>query len=157
MEFAKLNAAFRQNMPHSTLQDLTRNDWTLIESKAKRIDFKLGQRIIKEGARIDHLYVLRDGAASVELEGTTSRAVIATLTAGDVCGEMAFLGDSTATAEVVAKDDVRVDAIWVDDLRELIATFPGFGTRFYRSLAVILAQRLRQTSKELLREMTNKR
>ena len=157
MEFAKLNAAFRQNMPHSTLQDLTRNDWTLIESKAKRIDFKLGQRIIKEGARIDHLYVLRDGAASVELEGTTSRAVIATLTAGDVCGEMAFLGDSTATAEVVAKDDVRVDAIWADDLRELIATFPGFGTRFYRSLAVILAQRLRQTSKELLREMTNKR
>jgi hypothetical protein len=50
-----------------------------------------------------------------------------------------------------------VDAIWADDLRELIATFPGFGTRFYRSLAVILAQRLRQTSKELLREMTNKR
>ena len=55
-------------MPHSTLQDLTRNDWTLIESKATRIDFKLGQQIIKEGARIDHLYVLRDGAASIELE-----------------------------------------------------------------------------------------
>jgi CRP-like cAMP-binding protein len=144
-------------MPPSTLQDLTRNDWTLIESRAKRMDFKLGQQIIKEGARIDHLYVLRDGSASVELEGTTSRAVIATLTAGDVCGEMAFLGDSTATAAVVAKDEVRVDAIWADDLRQLITTFPGFGTRFYRSLAVLLAQRLRQTSKELLREMTNKR
>jgi CRP/FNR family transcriptional regulator, cyclic AMP receptor protein len=144
-------------MPHSTLQDLTRNDWTLIESKAERIDFTLGQEIIKEGARIDHLYVLRDGAASVELEGTTSRAVIASLTAGDICGEMAFLEDSTATAAVVAKDEVRVDAIRADDLRELIAMFPGFGTRFYRSLAVILAQRLRQTSRELLREMTTKR
>ena len=113
-------------MPPSTLQDLTRNDWTLIESRAKRIDFKLGQQIIKEGARIDHLYVLREGSASVELEGTTSRAVIATLTAGDVCGEMAFLGDSTATAAVVAKDEVEADAIWADDLRELVAVFPGF-------------------------------
>jgi CRP-like cAMP-binding protein len=144
-------------MPSSALQDLTRNDWTLIESKAKRISFKLGQEIIKEGARIDHLYVLRRGGASVELEGTTSRVVIATLSEGDICGEIAFLGDSTATAAVVAKDEVEVDAIWADDLRQLVAVFPGFGTRFYRSLAIILAQRLRQTSKELLREMTNRR
>jgi len=144
-------------MPRSTLQDLTRNDWTLIESKAKRISFKLGQEIIKGGARIDHLYVLRRGSASVELEGTTARAVIATLSAGDVCGETAFLGDNTATAAVVAKDEVEVDAIWADDLRELVAVFPGFGVRFYRSLAVLLAQRLRETSKELLRDMTNKR
>ena len=74
-------------MPRSTLQDLTRNDWTLIESKAKRISLKLGQEIIKEGARIDHLYILRRGSASVELEGTTARPVIATLSVGDVCGE----------------------------------------------------------------------
>ena len=141
----------------STLQDLTRNDWALIESKARRMSVGLGQEIIQEGARIDHLYVLRGGSASVELEVTTSRSVIAALNAGDVCGEMAFLGDRTATASVVAKDDVEVDAIWADDLRELIAAFPGFGVRFYRSLAVLLAQRLRQTSRELLREMTNKR
>ena len=144
-------------MPHSTLQELNRNDWTLIESKAKRINFNLGQEIIKEGDRIDHLYVLRSGSASVELSGTTSKSVIATLVSGDVCGEMAFLGDSRATAAVVAKEEMEVDAIWADDLRQLISTFPGFGTRFYRSLAVILAQRLRQTSKELLREMTSKR
>jgi CRP-like cAMP-binding protein len=144
-------------MPRSTLQDLTRNDWTLIESEAKRITLKLGQEIIKDGARIDHLYILRRGSASVELEGTTTRAVIATLSAGDVCGEMAFLEDSTATAAVVAKDEVEVDAICADFLRELVAVFPGFGVRFYRSLAVLLAQRLRETSKELLREMTNKR
>jgi CRP-like cAMP-binding protein len=144
-------------MPRSALQDLTQNDWTLIEAKAKRISVKLGQEIIKEGARLDHLYVLRSGSASVELEGTTSRAVIATLSAGDVCGEMAFLGDRTATAAVVAKDEVEVDAILAEDLRQLVAVFPGFGARFYRSLAVILAQRLRQTSRELLREMTKKR
>jgi CRP-like cAMP-binding protein len=101
--------------------------------------------------------VLRQGGASVELEKTISRAEIALLKPGNVCGDMAFLGDNTATAAVVAKDEVAVDAIWADDLRQLINTFPGFGLRLYRSLAVILAQRLRQTSRELLREMTDKR
>ncbi|MGA3092689.1 MAG: cyclic nucleotide-binding domain-containing protein [Terriglobales bacterium] len=144
-------------MDRIALHDLTRNDWTLIGSKAKQIHLELGEKIIKEGDRIDHLYILRGGSASVELKGTNSRTVIATLGVGDICGEMAFLGDCTATAAVVAKGDVEVDAIWADDLRELINVFPGFGTRFYRSLAVILAERLRQTSRELLREMTNRR
>jgi hypothetical protein len=59
-------------MAASTLQELTRNDWTLIEFKAKRINFSLGQEIIQEGARIDHVYILRRGSASVELKGTHS-------------------------------------------------------------------------------------
>ena len=144
-------------MAESTLQELTRNDWTLIESKAKRINFSLGQEIIQEGARIDHVYILRCGSASVELKGTHSNAILATLVAGDICGEMAFLGDSRATAAVVAREEVEADVIWADHLRQLISTFPAFGVRFYRSLAIILGQRLRQTSKELLREMTKKR
>ena len=67
-----------------------------------------------------------------------------------------FLGDSRATAAVFAKEEVEADAILSGDLRQLISAFPAFGVRFYRSLAIILGQRLRQTSKELLREMTNK-
>ena len=57
-------------MANSTLQELTRNDWTLIESKAKRTNFNLDQEIIKESARIDHLYIFRSGSPSVELKGT---------------------------------------------------------------------------------------
>ena len=72
-------------------------------------------------------------------------------------GEMAFLEDRTATAAVVAKDEVEVDVIWADDLRQLIAAFPGLARGSTVSLAVILAQRLRQTTKQLLREMTSKR
>jgi len=143
-------------MQRSTLIDLTQNDWALMESKSKRLTFNLGEEIISEGSRIDRLFVIRAGAAAVELAGTHSRAAIATLLPGDICGEIAFLGDSRATATVVAKDQVEVDAIWAADLRELINVFPGFGTRFYRSLAMILGQRLRQTSMELLREMVRK-
>ncbi|HWO32149.1 MAG TPA: cyclic nucleotide-binding domain-containing protein [Candidatus Acidoferrum sp.] len=141
-------------MAESTLQELTRNDWTLFESKARPINFSLGQEIIQEGARIDHVCILRRGSASVELNGTHSNAILATLVAGDICGEMAFLGDSRATVGVVAKEEVEADVIWADDLRQLISTFPAFGVRYDRSPAIILGQRLRQTSKELLREMT---
>jgi hypothetical protein len=55
-----------------------------------------------------------------------------------------------------AKEEAEADVIWADDLRQLISTFPAFGVRLYRSLAIILGRRLRQTSKELLREMTKK-
>jgi len=36
----------------------------------------------------------------------------------------------------------------------LLLAFPGLASRFYLSLAVVLAQRLRVTSKELAREMS---
>jgi CRP-like cAMP-binding protein len=144
-------------MAGNSLQDLTQNDWTLIESKATRMTFAPGQEIIHEAARIEHLYVIRRGSAAVELAGTTSRSVIATLLSGDVCGEMAFLGSGRATAAVVAKEEVEVDAVYVDDMRQIVHAFPGFGMRFYRSLAVILVERLRQTSRELQREIVSRR
>jgi len=63
---------------------------------------------------------------------------------------MSFLEKSTATAAVIAKEDkVEVDAIGAEDLRKLFESFPGLGTRFYRSLALVLARRLRETSKRL--------
>jgi hypothetical protein len=38
-------------------------------------------------------------------------------------------------------------------LRAIFEAFPGLASRFYMSLAVILAKRLQATSKELAREM----
>lgn len=138
-------------MPTSGLSEFNQNDWALIGSRAKKTTFKLGERLIREGTSIQQLYVIRKGTASVEIAGSSSKVKIATLVPGDVCGEIAFLVDSRATADVIAEDqEVEADAILASDLRELIQTFPGFGVRFYRSLAILLGHRLRQTSQELL-------
>jgi CRP-like cAMP-binding protein len=91
----------------------------------------------------------------VELAATGSRAILASLGAGDICGDIAFLESGRATATVVAKDDeVEADEINSRELREVFEAFPRLASRFYLSLAVILAQRLKDTSRELAREMS---
>jgi extracellular factor (EF) 3-hydroxypalmitic acid methyl ester biosynthesis protein len=138
-------------MAKNRLQYLTANDWVLINAKAKRLTFHLGDEIIRKGARGDVVYVIRSGHASVELTGTgLSRTVVAQLEPEDICGDMAFLENSTATATVIAKEDaVDVDAIQATDLQELFDVFSGLASRFYHSLAVLLVRRLRNTTQQL--------
>ena len=145
-------------MAGNRLQYLTANDWVLMTAQAKRLTFGLGEEIILEGIRNDTVYVIRRGCATVELTGTGTRTVIAELGPDDVCGDMGFLEKSPATAAVIAKDEqVEVDAIPAEELRQLFEAFPGLASRFYRSLAVVLAQRLRETTKQLAWERTSKR
>ena len=86
----------------------------------------------------------------MELAATSSRVIVASLGPEDICGDIAFLDNGRATAAVVAKDsEVEVDEINSQELREIFEAFPRLASRFYLSLAVILAQRLKDTSREL--------
>lgn len=141
-------------MSRNGLHYLNANDWVLIRAKAVQRTYKLGDEIIQQGDSIENLYVIRRGEASVELAGTGSRAIVARLGPSDICGDMAFLEQSKATAAVVARDEeVEADEINIQEMRKILDAFPGLASRFYLSLAVILAQRLKATSRELAREM----
>src|ERR1700733_12188428 len=141
-------------MAGNRLQSLTTNDWILLQAKPTRRTYKLGDEIIKQGELNKGICIIRRGEASVELAGSSSRSMLATLGPDDICGEMAFLEQGKATAAVVASEEhVEVDEVEARELRALLVAFPGLASRFYLSLAVILAQRLRETSKELAHEM----
>jgi CRP-like cAMP-binding protein len=143
-------------MAGNRLQYLSPNDWNLITAKSVRRTFKLGESIIQQGAPSESIFIIRRGEASVELAGTNSRAIVASLGPDDICGEIAFLEKGRATAEVVAKnEEVEVDVINAQELRELFEAFPRLASRFYQSVASILAQRVRDTSRELAREMAS--
>lgn len=140
-------------MADNSLLYLTGDDWILIQAKTVRRTFKLGEEIIRQGDRGDSLYIIRRGEASVELAGTGSRAVVATLGPEDVCGDMAFLEQTKASAAVVAKEEeVEVDQITAHELREIMEAFPRLASRFYRSMALVLVRRLRVTTAELTRK-----
>jgi CRP-like cAMP-binding protein len=141
-------------MAGNRLLYLSTNDWTLINAKSVRRTFTLGEEIIRQGAMTDSIFIIRRGEAAVELAGTNTRAVVASLGADDICGDIAFLEKGRSSAAVIAKDgEVEVDEIKAQELRELFEAFPRLASRFYQSLAVILAQRLKDTSRELAREM----
>jgi CRP-like cAMP-binding protein len=141
-------------MTGNRLHYLTVDDWVLLQAKAVRRTFKLGDEIIRQGVWGDSIYIIRRGEASVELAGTGSRVIVARLGPEDVCGDMAFLEHGKATAAVIAtEEEVDVDEINAHELRALLEAFPRLASRFYRSLALVLVKRLKVTTGELAREM----
>ncbi len=131
------NEALAQNMKY-----LTDNDHALIMSKAKPVTFDKGEPLIREGQPSPAFYMIRTGSVRVQ-RGNTN---LATLRGGNVCGEMTLLEASPASASVIAEDVVVADAVDVESMREIFLAFPHLGSRFYRSIALTLSSRLRDTS-----------
>jgi CRP-like cAMP-binding protein len=120
---------------------LTANDWALIADKAARMQFKAGQQVIHRGIRIHGIYLVIKGSASVQIAGHGPAREIG---AGEVCGEISFLDELPATADVVAKEALWAYYLDRPTLQSLFELFPHLGSRFYRSLASILSRRLRE-------------
>jgi CRP-like cAMP-binding protein len=119
---------------------LTANDWALIADKAARMQFKAGDSIVQKGKRTHGVYLLLKGTASVQISTQTASPAIGP---GEVCGEISFLDELPATANVVAQE--AVEAYYLDrpTLQSLFELFPHLGSRFYHSLASSLSRRLR--------------
>src|SRR5258708_17836019 len=120
---------------------LTANDWALIADKAVRKEFKAGEHVIQRGKQTHGVYLLVKGTATVKIP---SQVRIPPLGPGEVCGEISFLDEMPATANVIAEG--LVEAYYLDraTLQSLFELFPHLASRFYRSIASNLSRRLRE-------------
>src|SRR5205814_9387865 len=89
------------------LKYLTPNDWALIIDKAKRLSFKKDEKLVSYGKQSRTLYVLGAGKVSIAVSGTR----IAQIGPGEICGEMAFLENSVASAPATAAGEVEAYSI----------------------------------------------
>ena len=135
--------------PNKGLQFLTANDWALLRDKARELTFQKDQRLIHEGLAGNTLYLIKSGTARVERRNGTQSIQIATLGAGDICGEMSFIEKSSSSASVIANDELTAEGLDSATLQTLFESFPHVGARFFRSVALTLSRRLRATSAEL--------
>lgn len=120
---------------------LTANDWALIADKATRRQFKRGDSLVQQGRRTHGVFLLLTGSATVQIAGQTRSTEIGP---GEVCGEISFLDELPATADVVASDATETYYLDRPTLQSLFELLPHLGSRFYRSLASILSRRLRE-------------
>lgn len=132
-----------------TLKFLTGEDHSLLRKDAKQASFRKDEEILDEGSRRQAIFVIRKGMVRVERSFLEKGIAVARLGPGSVFGEMAFLEETGASASVVADEDVEVDIIEGAALQGLLTSYPDLATRFYRSLAVTLSHRLRETSARL--------
>lgn len=120
---------------------LSANDWALIADKATRRQFKAGEQIVQLGRRTHGLYVLLKGTAEVQVLAMPSREI----GSGEICGEISFLDELPATADVLASTEVECLFLDRSTLVSLFELFPHLGSRFYHSLSAVLSRRLRDT------------
>jgi CRP-like cAMP-binding protein len=122
------------------LQYLSHNDWMLLLDRAKPVTFKKGDVLVQQAAQSNTLYLIAAGEVKVSISGR----VLAKIGPGEICGEMAFLEDSSPSATATAEEEVQAFGIEWKTLIELFELFPHVASRFYRSLAVNLSRRLRE-------------
>ncbi len=106
----------------------------------KKVSLAPGAILIEQGKATDWLYFVLNGALEVYTRAT---AEVALLKVGDVVGEISFVDSRPPTATVRAQVESKVGAIPRSLIMERLRENVGFAARFYQSLAIFLADRLR--------------
>lgn len=114
-------------------------DW-MVRNGVKR-SVPAGTRIIQEGQPTDFLFFILAGDFSVT--SGRSRAEVARLNAGEILGEISFVDSRPPSATVTAATDSSIGVVAVDVLERKLQTDLSFASRFYKAIAVALADRLR--------------
>lgn len=131
----------------NTLRFLTGDDHRLLLEQAESRVYDRNEVILEEGTQHAALFIVRQGSARIERAHFGRGVAFGRLGAGDIFGESTFLDASPAGASVIADDEqVAVDVVDGQLVQSLLVSVPGLAPRFYQSLAVMLAQRLRETS-----------
>jgi small-conductance mechanosensitive channel/CRP-like cAMP-binding protein len=103
--------------------------------------FGRGERVIREGAEGDSMFVLLRGSAEVSISKNGTSISVATLKAPDCFGEMSLLTGEHRTATVRAQTDCQVMEIGKPVMAELLRASPDCLER----LSELLAKRKMET------------
>jgi CRP/FNR family transcriptional regulator, cyclic AMP receptor protein len=114
--------------------------WLVEHGKSRPVP--AGTVLIERGNPVESLFILIEGQFLVYSENVE----IARLQSGEVVGEISFVDSRPPLASVKATTASRVLAIPKDALHAKLEKDDGFASRFYRSLAIFLADRLRVTT-----------
>ena len=108
--------------------------------------FNPGAVIVREGDHHNAIYVVRVGHVRVEKNSAGFPLELARLGPGELFGEMSFIDGSPASADIVANEYVETYVVDAQILDPLLKKYPSIYGRLFRSLAAILARRLRDTA-----------
>ena len=121
-------------------------EWLIAHGRKERVP--VGTVLIREGQPLDSLYVVLDGVLEVSGVAVGGDAPLQ-VGCGEVLGEVSFVDSRPPTATVTSAGDAVVLAVRRSDLKDKLAADAEFAAHFYRSIAVFLAHRLRNTGRRI--------
>jgi SulP family sulfate permease len=112
--------------------------------------YQEGDLVLEPTSLGRELMLISRGEVKVSLKTSTGSAIhLATLSRGQFFGEMSFLDGRAPSAYVHASQETEIFAIDRNAFAKLAAGSPSMSLGVMRSLALVLADRLRQTNVEL--------
>jgi bacteriocin-type transport-associated protein len=117
-------------------------EWMIVAGAPRHL--AVGTTLIREGQPIDALYVVLEGLLSVTSSALGGQE-IAHLGVGEIIGEISFVDSRPPSATVTAVQDATVFVLDRTRLHARLEEDASFAARFYRAVAVFLADRLRNT------------
>jgi CRP/FNR family transcriptional regulator, cyclic AMP receptor protein len=127
-------------------------DWLVRNGVREKIPAQTA--IIHEGKNLERIYFTLAGEFSVT--SVASKVEIARLTTGEILGEISCLDSRPPSATVTTTQESVVGAVTLEALSRKLERDPAFAARFYKSIAVALADRLRVASVLGLRPRTDR-
>lgn len=132
----KLTERFMHSWPF--LEVIPHEEIVTMSGHLREISVLEGSVLIKKGEKNLNLYSIMEGEFRVE----DGELHLATLTEGDLCGEMSYLGADVAVSTVLATKNSKVLAIAGDVFGRLFGNNPAVQS----FMAQLLAVRLRRTN-----------
>jgi CRP-like cAMP-binding protein len=127
-EDTALRIPFLSSLPEDEVKQIT--------GSLKAQSFLQGQKVVEEGDFGDSIFIIISGKAKVVAHILGNEIELATLSAGDVFGEVAFLTGRPRTASVIADDELTVMEFNRLILEEIFEKYPEILKRledFYQS------------------------
>lgn len=136
--------------PLLALVELTADDRDILRAMASVVTFAAGQVLVEQGQQLSTLLLIVKGLVAVRVGRDGVSIEVGHVRPGEVIGEMSFVSWEPASATVVALETVTAlefEASWMEPMMN---RFPQTGMRLLHSLALVLAQRVRESNARLL-------
>jgi len=105
-------------------------------TRTRPLTFGTGERLFDEGDDLDGVYFIVSGAVSLQMVRDGLASEIATIEAGEFCGETGMHGHQAADMRAVALEDTEVVVISPDVVRHLFEASPRLARDTGHSLEV---------------------
>ncbi|TWO68186.1 Crp/Fnr family transcriptional regulator [Caenimonas sedimenti] len=147
------------------LQDFTAAEADILGTLMLHVRATPGQLLIQEGASSDWMMLLLRGTVDVgkrkvdgeaDTDGPGGNTRLAVLPAGSVLGEMSMFDGEPRYASCWALSEVEAAVLDRAAVARLIVAKPEVGAKLLVKLTQLLAQRLRNTSSQLVRVLRSK-
>ena len=147
-------ASYMQSWRHEAalLEDLTHDEADTLGALMPMVRAKAGQALIREGDVGDWMLLILSGTVDVTKQsehGQPSR--LAVIKQGAAVGEMSMLDAAPRYASCIAIEDVEAGVLTRQAIATLIQGHPAIGAKLLVKLTQLLAQRLRNTSNQLVK------